>query len=182
MKASRGLGSCARCVEFFAELALCVPSAAGAGLKHGRHDRFDPGLGFLPLGAQRAQNHRLDDHHDLVWVGVMGADLRPLVGIEEALEQRAENRRVDEAQSRLVAAKSKPISFCMSASGGRPLNKPPLNQRMFSRLKSPPSFMSANNCSNHCCACKKSEIVWNLCAASFVSFERVRPDRSASGL
>ena len=30
-------------------------------------------------------------------VGVVGADLRSLVGVEEALEQRAENRRIDEA-------------------------------------------------------------------------------------
>src|ERR1700677_2582227 len=30
-------------------------------------------------------------------IGVMRADLRPLVGIEEALEQSAEDRRVDQA-------------------------------------------------------------------------------------
>ena len=53
------------------------------------------GLHRLPFRIERAHDHRLDDHHDLFGVGVVRADLRALVGIEEALEQRAEDRRVD---------------------------------------------------------------------------------------
>ncbi len=51
-----------------------------------RHDRLD----FLSRAShsrvERTHDHRLDDQHDLVGVGVMRADLRALVGIEEALE------------------------------------------------------------------------------------------------
>ena len=78
-------------------LALAVrpppPAAASAGAMIASILAF----AVVPLGAQRAQHDRLDDHHDLFGVGVMGADLRALVGIEKALEQRAENRRVDQA-------------------------------------------------------------------------------------
>ena len=49
----------------------------------------------LPFRRQRPHDHRLDDHHDLFGIGVVRADLRPLVGIEDALEQRAEDGRVD---------------------------------------------------------------------------------------
>src|ERR1700737_5631901 len=50
----------------------------------------------LPLRTQRAQDYRLDDHHDLVGIRIMCPDLRALVGIGEALEKRTENRRVDQ--------------------------------------------------------------------------------------
>ena len=48
-----------------------------------------------PLGEPRAVHHRLHDQHDLVAVGVVRTELGALAGIEPALEQRAENRRVD---------------------------------------------------------------------------------------
>ena len=48
-----------------------------------------------PLGEQRTHHHRLDDTHDLVAVRVVRAQLRPLVGVEPPLEQRAQDGRVD---------------------------------------------------------------------------------------
>ena len=54
-----------------------------------------PGLSRLPLREQRADDHRLDNPHDLVAVGVVRPELRALVRVEAALEQRAEDRRVD---------------------------------------------------------------------------------------
>jgi len=50
-----------------------------------------------PLRPERMQDHRLDDHHDLVRIGVVRADLRALVGIEKALKQGAENGGVNQA-------------------------------------------------------------------------------------
>ena len=49
----------------------------------------------LPFGEPGADDHRLDDHHDLVAVGIVRAKLRALVRVEAALEQRAQDRRVD---------------------------------------------------------------------------------------
>ena len=48
-----------------------------------------------PLCHQRADDHRLDDPHDLVAVGVVRAELGALVGVEPAFEQGSEDRRVD---------------------------------------------------------------------------------------
>ena len=55
----------------------------------------DPGLRRLPFGEQRPDDHRLDDPHDLVAVGVVRPELRALVRIEPALEQRPQDRRID---------------------------------------------------------------------------------------
>ena len=49
------------------------------------------GLHGLPLGQQGADNHRVDDPHDLVAVGVVRAELRALVRVEPTLEQGAED-------------------------------------------------------------------------------------------
>ncbi len=87
----------ARGVEALAEIALGIPAAPAGGFEHGRHDRLDPRLRRLPFGAERAQHDWLYDHLDLVWIGVVRADLRPLVGVEKTLEQGAEDRRIDQA-------------------------------------------------------------------------------------
>ena len=55
----------------------------------------DLGLLDSPLGEQRSDHHRLDQQHDLVPVRVVRAELGALAGIEAALEQRSEDRRVD---------------------------------------------------------------------------------------
>ena len=49
----------------------------------------------LPLGEEWPDDHGLDDQHDLVAVGVVGAELSPLFRVESALEQHAQDRRVD---------------------------------------------------------------------------------------
>jgi hypothetical protein len=56
---------------------------------------FDPGLCRRPLLLQRPQDDRLRDHQDLLGIGVVRADLRALVRVEKAFEQRAEDGRVD---------------------------------------------------------------------------------------
>ena len=75
----------------------------------------------------------------------MGADLRALVGIEEALEQRAENRRIDLAPVEAAAACNKPMSPESSGSARRPSNRPPLKCAMIVRSKSPPCSIAANS-------------------------------------
>ena len=49
----------------------------------------------LPFGEKRAHYHRLNDPHDLVAVGVVRTELRALVRVEPALEQRPQDRGVD---------------------------------------------------------------------------------------
>ena len=53
------------------------------------------GLRSLPFREPGADDHRLDDAHDLVAVGVVRAELRALVRVEPALEERAQYRGVD---------------------------------------------------------------------------------------
>ena len=99
MKASRLASALARAASNClprSRLAVRPPPPAGRG-QHRRHDLFDLRLRRVPFAQERAHDHRLDDQGDFFRVGVMGADLRALVGIEKALEQRAEDRRVDEA-------------------------------------------------------------------------------------
>ena len=75
-----------------------APPGAGRGRLRGLRP-FQVG-GDLPLrrfppGQPRADHDRLDEQQDLVAVGVMRAELRPLVRVETPFEQRAENRRID---------------------------------------------------------------------------------------
>ena len=53
------------------------------------------GLDRLPFDRERPHDDRLDDHHDLFRVGVVRADLRPLVGVEEPFKQGTEDRWVN---------------------------------------------------------------------------------------
>ena len=48
----------------------------------------------LPFCEKGANDHRIDDPHDLVPIGVVGAELGTLVGVEAPLEERPEDRRV----------------------------------------------------------------------------------------
>ena len=79
-------------------LGLVSPFRAG-GRRPGGCRPFqvgrNPGLLRLPRGEPGSDHHRLDEQHDLVAVGVVRPELRPLVRIEPALEQRAEDRRID---------------------------------------------------------------------------------------
>ena len=55
-----------------------------------------PDLHGRVLAAERAQDHRLDQAPDRLAVGVVGAELGALVGVQAALEQGAEDRGLDE--------------------------------------------------------------------------------------
>ena len=44
---------------------------------------------------QRLYDHRVNDQHDLVGIGVVGAELAALAGVKPALEQRSHDRGVD---------------------------------------------------------------------------------------
>ena len=55
----------------------------------------DPGFSGLPLGQPRANDHRIDEPHDLVPVGVVRPELRALAGVEPSLEQRAQDGGID---------------------------------------------------------------------------------------
>ena len=56
---------------------------------------LDLRAGGLEVAPQRGQQHRLDEAHDRGPVGVVRAELRALAGVEAALEERAEDRRLD---------------------------------------------------------------------------------------
>ena len=60
-------------------------------LQLGRDRRLLP----LPLGEQRPDDDRLDQLQDLLAVRVVRPELRALAGVEAALEERPEDRRVD---------------------------------------------------------------------------------------
>ncbi len=59
------------------------------------HRGRDPGLRRLPLRKQRTDDRRRDDPYDLFWVGVVRAELRALIRVQTALEQRSEHRRIN---------------------------------------------------------------------------------------
>ena len=52
-------------------------------------------LQLAPLPAERSHHHRLDDQQDVRLAGVVRADLALLTRIEQALEERAEDARLD---------------------------------------------------------------------------------------
>ena len=82
-----------------------------------------------PFGEQRLDDDRVHDLHDLVAVGVVGAELAALAGVEPALEQRAEDRGVDLATSR--AGRRRAGRRCRRAPAAglsSSSNSPPLNQ------------------------------------------------------
>ncbi|MBK5962748.1 hypothetical protein CCR95_01180 [Thiocystis minor] len=64
----------------------------GAGLRHQGGDR---GVLGRPVVAQGIEHHGIDEAHDRAWIGVMGAELGALFGVETALEQGAKDRGVD---------------------------------------------------------------------------------------
>ena len=55
----------------------------------------DTGYRQLPLGQQRANDHRINDPHNLVPVRIVRTELRSLVRVEASLEQSAQDRRID---------------------------------------------------------------------------------------
>ena len=67
----------------------------GGPLRRAFHPRGDLRQRLGPFGLQRFDDHRPHDHHDLVAVGIMRAQLAALGGIESAFEQRAQDRRGD---------------------------------------------------------------------------------------
>ena len=56
---------------------------------------FAAAVDFGPFAAQRGHQHGFEERFDIGPAGVMGADLRAFGGIEDALEERAEDRRLD---------------------------------------------------------------------------------------
>ena len=72
-----------------------VRSAGRLGGFHSVQGGGEIGLRRVPLGQPRADHHRLNEQHDLVAVGIVRAELRAFARIEPALEQRAEDRRID---------------------------------------------------------------------------------------
>ena len=73
----------------------------------------------LPLSQQGADNHRVDDPHDLVAVGIVRAELRALVRVKATFKKRA--------------AISAPVQApCRSGSDGI-RNSPPLNHATASK-------------------------------------------------
>ncbi len=66
----------------------------GLYLTGARERRLNPRLRLGPFSQKRPDDHRLDDLHDRVAIGVLDAKLAPLVRVKAALEERAEDRAV----------------------------------------------------------------------------------------
>src|SRR6266852_4655139 len=49
----------------------------------------------LPFGEERTHDHRLDNQHDLVAIGIVRAELAALVRVKASLEQRSEDRWIN---------------------------------------------------------------------------------------
>src|SRR5262249_40897956 len=127
----------------------CLTAAAGA-VEVARdlrlpHQSLDFGARRLPLGEPRADDDRLDAQHDLVAVGVMRAQLAALVGVEAALEQRAEDAGSISAQSRAAATRTSAMSSRVSGNALSSSNRPPLNQSTRSNPIRPPARIAANS-------------------------------------
>ena len=78
---------------------------------------FDFRLDLRPFAAERGHHDRLDDEHDVVAAGVVGADLGTLGRVEAALEERAEDGRLDAAPVELGRDAAWP-GFRASAAAG----------------------------------------------------------------
>lgn len=61
------------------------------------HQRHDAGLGCFPFALERFDHHRADELHDRARIGVVRAERGADFRVQAALEQRAENRRLDRA-------------------------------------------------------------------------------------
>ena len=75
----------------------------------------------------------------------MGADLRALVGIEEALEQGAENRRVDQAPVEAGGGEQEADFGLLERQRRAAVEQAAVEFAMSSRSKSPPFAMSSNS-------------------------------------
>ena len=117
-------------------------------IRPGRVRPFQTGrdlrLGRLPLDKPGAHDNRLDDKHDLVAVGVVRAKLGALAGVESALEQRAQDRRVD---FRPVEVRRREHRFDLDFfrdSAESSSNSPPSNQATSSKPIRPPVAIAPN--------------------------------------
>ena len=107
--------------------------------------RADQVLGGLPFRQPGADDDRLDDEHDLVAVGVVRAQLRALAGVQTALEQRAQDGRVDlRPVQRSPALRTVSISARVSGSAESSSKSPPSNQATDSNPTRPPSDIAPN--------------------------------------
>ncbi len=68
---------------------LVIAAVAALGVGGDLH------LHLLPAAAQRRHQHRLHDQQNILFAGVVRAQLRPLAGVQAALKKRAEDRRFD---------------------------------------------------------------------------------------
>jgi hypothetical protein len=81
-----------------------------------------------PLAAERGHDDRVDHEQDVRLAGVVGADLGALLRVEDALEERAEDARLDACQAGAAAAVARMGISAASfrARGGASSNRPPL--------------------------------------------------------
>ena len=56
---------------------------------------FDLGFCLHPFCGQRPDDDRLNNHHDLLGIGVMCTDLAAFLWVEKAFEQRSKDRWID---------------------------------------------------------------------------------------
>ena len=159
--------------------ARVAAEADFAGLLAGEGG-LDLGLRLGPFGEQRLDDDRAHDLHDLVAVGVVGAELAALGRVEAALEQRAEDRGVDLATSRGGRPRAgRSMSARSSGRAASSSNRPPLNQSTRVKPTWPPVRIAAKSGggvrrrSSAGSARQASSICWN-------SFSGSRPTSSAN--
>jgi hypothetical protein len=82
-------------IERVVEPVVMTPLRRRGGFVPGRLERVCFRAHLVPAAAQRGHHHRLDDALDVVAPRVVGAELGALAGVERALEEGAEDRRLD---------------------------------------------------------------------------------------
>ena len=79
------------------QLGAQLGAGTSAGGLHGRGDLFGSGLHRIPALTQRRHDHRFQNQQDVFAIGVVGAKLGALAIVQDALEERAEDSRLDAA-------------------------------------------------------------------------------------
>ena len=88
-------------------------------LPAGQEQLGHAGLHGRVLAAERAQDHRLDEAPDRLAVGVVGAQLGALAGVQAALEEGAEDRGLDQRPVELADLEERPDLGAGRAAGRR---------------------------------------------------------------
>jgi hypothetical protein len=88
--------------HFVFQLDAQFGASTAAGRLHGRGDLFGSGLDLLPATPQRGHQYRLQNQQNVFAAGVVRAKLGALAFVQNALEEGAEDGRLDASPIQLA--------------------------------------------------------------------------------